>query len=127
MEVEKLFRPSRWFVYFCGLLVLVWLALQSVSHARLSAEAKEEGTRLFTWKWSQLGANSQAAITEVKVLHKGEADAIVQIKGRQTLTVGGAGNKAPDNGGNREVVDCGATLSFYKSSNKWLLGKVELQ
>lgn len=127
MEVEKLFRPSRWFVYFCGLLVLVWLALQYVSNERLSAQAKEEGKNLFTWSWKVLGAASQADITEVKVLHRSEGDAVVQVKGRQGITISDPGATASATGDKSEMLDCGATLTFYKSSNKWILGKVELQ
>jgi len=124
MEVEKMFRPSRWFVYFCGALVLVWLALQFVANARLTEDAKHEAKQLFEWSWPQLGVSSQADITEAKVVSRSDADAVVEVKGRQDVKVQAAENEAA---GKSEVIDCAAKLTFYKSNNNWILGKVELQ
>ncbi len=122
MDFDKIFRPNKWFVGFCGLLVVVWFVLQTVANMRISEYAKTLGANLFSWEWPSLDCKSQAEITDAKILRKSDADAIVEVKGRQTIMPDG---KAA--AGKAEVVDCDARLTFYKMNNVWILGRVDLQ
>jgi hypothetical protein len=122
MDFEKVFRPSKWFVGFCAVLVLVWFGYQAVASARISEEAKAEAAAIFDWSYPPLRAVSHADITDAKVLKKSETVAVVEVKGKQNL------NLTSETGVNTiETADCGATLTFYKRNKNWILGKVELQ
>lgn len=124
--MENIFRPSKWFVLFCGVLVLVWAFLQLVSNLRVADEAKIQASKIYSWQWPEKNLKSSAEITDATVVRRTDTDAIVKVNGRQTLqsmiagTVQGVSKEAS------EVVDCSATLTFYRSSNNWVLGKVEL-
>jgi hypothetical protein len=122
MEIEKLFRPSKYFVGFCALLVLVWFGYQAVASARISEEASAAAADIFDWSFPELNASSHADITASKVLKKSETSAVVEVRGKQNL-------KTTSNTGENtiETADCGATLTFYKRNKMWILGKVELQ
>lgn len=125
MDVNKIFSPGKWFVIFCGLFVLVWLGLQYVANMRLQEDAKIAANEVFTWDWPQIGEQkwaSKAEITDVSVVQKTDNDAIVKVKGKQQVVF-----ISGDGPGQSEVVDCGATLNFYKKNNQWQLGRVELQ
>jgi hypothetical protein len=89
--MEKLFRPNKWFVGFCGLLIVVFVSLQYVSRMRLQGLAQAWGKEIYTW-----------------------------VTGVQTLDWSG------DQPQHSET-ECGAQLTFYKTNNDWVLGKVELQ
>jgi hypothetical protein len=117
MEVEKLFRPSKWFVGFCGLLVIVWLGLQYVANMRLEDEARNIAAQILNWSWPRYNYQSQAEITGARVVRKSDTDAIVEVKGRQKLF----------DGSQPETVDCNVKLLLYKASNNWVLGRVEQQ
>jgi len=78
--LEKIFTPNKWFVLFCGILVLMFGALQVVANLRLQELAKTEGERVFSWKWSGL-ASSTGVIEQSDILKKTETDAIVRVKG----------------------------------------------
>lgn len=122
--MENLFRPGKWLVLFCGMFVLLWGVLQYVSNARLKEEATLVGNGIFTWSWPEGDYISKGDITDASVVQKNANDAVVKVKGKQTL--------GPQStiASNPEVVDVEATLYFYKTSidNKdyWMLGKVEL-
>lgn len=120
--MEKLFRPGKWLVLFCGVFLLLYGVLQYVSNARLKEEASLLGKNIFTWTWRGVDWRSEAEITNADVVQKSANDAVVKIKGRQTLLVS-EDRTAP------EVVDCSATLTLYRTSIKnrdyWVLGKVE--
>lgn len=121
IDFEKVFRPNKWFVAFCGLLVLVFAGLQFVMNMRIADEAKAIGEHIFTWSWPDRHWSSTAEITRADVVQRSGTDAIVKIQGRQVLSGSGSGSAG------QEIVDCGATLTFYRSSNNWVLGRVELQ
>lgn len=125
--MEKIFYPNKWFVLFCGLLVLVWIVLQSVANMRIAEHAKLVGQHIFSWSWPDRRWLSAAQITKADVLHRTGTDAVVKIEGRQVLTMPGAGSQIDSGSSKSEVVDCAATLTFYKASNNWVLGKVELK
>ena len=124
--MEKIFHPNKWFVLFCGLLVLVWAGLQAVANMRIADEARLAGRRIFSWEWPGRSWFSRAEITDAKVVRRTDTDAIVKIKGHQYLNVPQAADPADKGKEKSEVVDCHATLTFYRSSNRWMLGKVEL-
>lgn len=121
--MESIFRPNKWFVWFCALLIVVWVGLQTVSNMRLVDEAKRIGQHIFTWSWSGPNWTSQAEITEATVVKRGDADAIVKIRGRQTLTYKQGKMLAKKEEKTADVVE--ATLTFYRANNNWILGKVE--
>jgi hypothetical protein len=151
--MENLFRPGKWLVLFCGVFVLLWGVLQYVSNARLKEEAEQVGQNLFTWSWPGDNWESVGNITDASVIQKTDKDAVVAVKGKQTLmfypdasemklvpvkseTGQAAANakprliwQAPGKPEHVETIDCSATLTFYRRSehNKdyWVLGKVE--
>ena len=123
MDIEKIFRPNKWFVGFCGMLVVVWFFLQMVANARLQDEAKFIAARIFNWNWRGLNCISRAHIIDAKVIKKTDTHAIVEVKGTQQMECSTPGNAAATT----ENSDCDVTLTFYKRSNNWVLGKVDLQ
>ncbi|MBI4533982.1 MAG: hypothetical protein HY711_08535 [Candidatus Melainabacteria bacterium] len=124
--MENIFRPSKWFVVFCGALVVVWAVLQLVSNLRVADEAKRQAREIFAWQWPGKNLVSSAEITEATVVRRTDTDAIVRVKGRQTIKTINAGTTEGVNKESTEAVDCGAILTFYRSSNHWVLGKAEL-
>jgi hypothetical protein len=126
MDIEKVFRPGKWFVGFCAVLVVVWLAYQAVASARLGEEAKLVGQQIFDWSLHSDDSvwDSKAEMTDAKVLKKTDTMAIVEVRGKQNISEHPVDKSKPvaeDKG------ECGATLTFYKRSKNWVLGKVELQ
>lgn len=115
--MEKFFRPNKYLVLFCALFILVCGLYQLVASLRLSDMAKTTGAEVFTWYWPAYHLRSQALITEAAILRKSEMDAVVKIKGNQTLL--------SDDKTRLSQLD--AILTFYRASNHWVLGKVELQ
>lgn len=120
--MEKFFRPSKWFVGFCALLILVWGGLQLVANLRLEDEARRAGSDVFSWDWPGRQWRSTAEVSQSSVLKRTATDAIVRVKGRQSVVLSDGG--APG----RQIVerDLSATLTFYKSRDQWLLGRVDL-
>lgn len=112
--MEKLFSINKWFVFFCGLFVLVWLALQTVSNQRIVEIAKLDAQSVFSWQWQDMGWGEAADITEAKVLKLTKFDAKVRIVGKQRAI-------SPD-GQTEKLV---ATLTFYRQGKNWILGRVE--
>src|SRR5271165_4604364 len=82
--MEKIFTPNKWFVFFCALLVLMWLALQMVATMRLEALATEEATHVLSWQWLGFG-RSRATIENAHLVKRSEADAIVRVRARQIV------------------------------------------
>jgi hypothetical protein len=121
VTLEKIFRPSKWFVGFCACLVAVFALLQFVVNARLEDIAKGWCKEVYTWDWPKR-MHSSIKITDARVVKRGEADAIVKVQGEQTLN-----DDAATAGSAPVVTKCGAQLTFYKQNSEWFLGKVELQ
>ena len=109
--MEKLFSFNKWFVFFCGFFVVVWLALQTVMNQRVIEIAKGDAENVFSWQWPDRQWYERATIAEAKVLKLTKADAKVRIVGRQK----------DDNGDE----DLSATLTFYREGKNWILGRVE--
>jgi len=125
--MENIFRPNKWFVGFCALLIIVWGGLQFVSNARLTDDARACAADLLTWEWPGRNWSSAAAISDASVVRRSDTDAIVRVKGTQILTVAPAGVQADFKNSKSDRVDFQATLTFYRASNEWVLGKVELE
>lgn len=114
--MEKLFSINKWFVFFCGFFVLVWLALQTVINQRIVEIAKMDAREVFSWQWQDKGWSQEADITEAKVLKLTRADAKVRIKGTQRTTY---------ITGENSTEELAATLILYREGKNWILGKVE--
>lgn len=112
--MEKLFSINKWFVFFCGFFVLVWLALQAVTNQRIIEIAKLYAGDVFSWQWQDMGWGEMAQITDAKVLKLTKTDAKVRILGMQRAI-------AP--GGNIEELE--ATLTLYREGKNWKLARVE--
>lgn len=118
--MEKLFRPNKWFVAFCGILIVVFVSLQYVSRMRLQHLAEAWGAEIYTWNWPGADLHSSAKMTKVDIVKKSESDAVIRVTGMQSLDQSGSSQKHSE-------TECSALLNFYKSNNDWVLGKVELQ
>jgi cell division protein FtsL len=118
--MEKIFRPSKWFVLFCLILIIVWGTLQIVSNMVLEERAKEITKEIFTWQWPDKTWSSQVKDMNTSVLSRSRTDAIVKVNGKQDLI------QAADNVSKSQICDFTLVLSFYQVSNHWVLGKVEL-
>ncbi|HEY9679460.1 MAG TPA: hypothetical protein V6C76_15740 [Drouetiella sp.] len=118
--MEKLFTPNKWFVGFCGILIVVFLSLQYVSRARLLDLAQAWAAEIYTYDWPGANLHSSAKMTKADLVKKTESDAVIKVSGKQSLDVTGAAPKHSE-------TECGAQLTFYKHNNEWVLGKVELQ
>lgn len=144
--MENLFRPGKWLVLFCGVFILLWAVLQYVSNARLKEEAQLVGQRIFSWSWPGDNCQARTTITDTSVLRKTDRDAIVMVKGKQTVTYYEPGqdkfrlmqDKQPPGlhyiamtgaARHEETADCAAKLTFYRMSQQnkdyWVLGNVE--
>jgi hypothetical protein len=121
--LEKIFTPNKWFVLFCGILVLMFGALQMVANMRLQELAKREGERVFSWQWTGVGA-STGVIEQSDILKKTETDAIVRVKGTEKVALTAAKS---DQSKTTEVVACSAVLTFYRVDKEWMLGKVQFE
>ncbi|MBX9770529.1 MAG: hypothetical protein K2X29_04120 [Candidatus Obscuribacterales bacterium] len=111
--MEKIFSINKWFVFFCGFFVLIWLAQQTVINQRMIEIAKLQAQPIFSWQWQDMGWAEEADISEAKVLKLTKAEAKVRIVGRQKELVGSGVN------------DLAATLTFYREGRNWILGRVE--
>ncbi|HEY9868117.1 MAG TPA: hypothetical protein V6D08_02830 [Candidatus Obscuribacterales bacterium] len=116
----EIFRPKL-FVIFCGLLIVVWGALQLVSDMRLKEAAKDEAQGMFTWQWPG-EVTSQVEITDASVLKRNEHEAVVKVVGKQRFIAEPGRQAKPEHS---QPVDCSAILTLYRSSRNWVLGKVE--
>jgi hypothetical protein len=119
--MEKIFRPGKWFVLFCGLFVLVWGARQYVSNAVLRDDAQRYAAYVFNWQWAGSDWASQANIVETDVLNHDDNDAVVKVKAHQQFRQHANDQLA--------VADCSAILKLYKRSTAhgviWELGEVQ--
>lgn len=121
MDVEKFFRPNRYFVGLCVLLIVVWFALQTVSNFNITHAAEQFSDQMFDWNWTELGWRSQTKITSIEVIKKSETDAVIEVTGKQKLT------NINDQHAEVQATDCSAILILYKSSGDWTVGRVELK
>lgn len=132
--MEKFFRPSRWFVLFCAILIVMWGALQVVATMRLQETAKLVAVEIFSWHWPS-GIEAKATIDDVKVLKRTETEAIVRVSGKEQIQEEQIQNncvKSPacvsgQNGLRNESIECKALLTFYRAGKRWLLARVEFQ
>jgi hypothetical protein len=143
--MEKLFTPNKVFVFFCGMLIAVWLGLQYVSNSLLMEIAKKDGESVFDWYWPTYKLNSQVDHLEAHIVNRSATDAVVSVEGKQqlafkdkpadpsnpsSLKTEGKQGKPESINVPKEVsktTDCKATLTYYHTDKYWVLGKVELQ
>lgn len=123
--MEKLFS-WKVLVSFCTVFLLSWILLQTVSNMRLEAEAQLIGESLFAWSWPSQSWQSKAEITQASIVRKSDNDAIIKISGKQTISSPEAPGALDNSPTQPQTVDCSATLTLYKESGKWILGRVEL-
>ncbi|MDR3614242.1 MAG: hypothetical protein P4L53_11820 [Candidatus Obscuribacterales bacterium] len=121
--MEKIFTPSKWFVLFCAILVLIFGALQMVANMRLQETARFEGERLFSWQWAGLGS-STGTIDHSEIIKKTDTDAIVRVKGIEKVALASANSNEAKAA---ESVACSAVLTFYRKDSEWMLGKVQFE
>lgn len=129
--MAKFFRGGKLLVAFFALFIIVWLILKMVSNERLQAESQLLAEDVFTWIWPDRGFRSSAKFWSAEILSRGEHEAVVKVKGKQTLTRLKALLAAPEGSvdkesGQSETVDCAARLHLYLSNKKWVLGSVEI-
>lgn len=127
--MEKLFRPNKWFVLFCGSLIAVWLGLQYVSNARIEEAAKVLALEVFDWSWPEK-VSSKVEVTGVSILNKGENEAKVRVKGKQKfvrLVNEDSQNKNDEGNSSAQIPpsESAVVLTLYRSNRNWVLGKVE--
>lgn len=115
IDMDNVFRPGKWLVLFCGVFVLLWGALQFVSNSRLKQEAEVVGQHLFTWTNQGDRMESFASITDATILEKSDRDAVVQIKGQQTLAFYPPDTKAMPGTLNSQAATPGAAKADVQS------------
>ena len=129
--VENIFTPNRWFVLFCGILILVWGALRIVADIRLCEKAKVVGAEIFTFNWPDPSICTKVQSIKAQVMRRSSHDAVVTVTGRQAvydlMTVKVDPEQGPDAVKPTAENDLNAVLTFYKSEDRWELGKVELK
>lgn len=137
LSMDKFFSANKLFVGFCGALIVVWIALQVVMHLRIIEIAKLDAAKIFTWSWPVKNGvlSSSASNTCAQVIKKTGSEVTVKVTGKQALErhlfdIDADNNKyevqAPPELGKRSL-DCEATLTYYRSDNRWILGRVELK
>ncbi len=120
--MEKIFTPNKWFVLFCGVLVIVWIVLQVVATLHLQALAREQAVQIFSWQW--LGfARSHALIEDAQLIKRSDTDAVVRVTAREMIVPDSAIVRMPK----LSAVHCAALLTFYRVDKNWLLAKVEFE
>jgi hypothetical protein len=121
--MEKIFTPNKWFVGFCALLIAVVATLKIVGDMHLAELASEVGKDIFIWEWPSKGLSSKCIAMKSHVLRRDANDAVVEVSGHQIVAKLGQDNKMKE----EEQPEVKAQLTFYRRSNKWELGKVELK
>ncbi|MBY0550973.1 MAG: hypothetical protein K2W95_27085 [Candidatus Obscuribacterales bacterium] len=120
-------KIAWWFVAFCGLFIIVFAVLKTVSNMRVEAEAEVLAQDLFNWKWSGENWESAAKITSVEVISRSDNDAVVKVLAKQEVAAYKLGETSLDISSRRsETVESTATMTLYKQNNKWIIGKVDL-
>lgn len=125
--MEKLFS-WKVLVSFCALFIVTYIMLQTVSNMRLESEAQMIGDGIFSWNWPDANWDwqSRGQITEASIVRKSDNDAVIKVTGKQIITERQPGQSLDNSAGRSETVDCSATLTLYRKSNKWVLGRVDL-
>ena len=123
--MEKIFTPNKWFVGFCALLIAVVATLKIVGDMHLAEIACVYGKDIFVWEWPAMGLGSSVFAMKANVVRRDANDAVVEVSGHQVVAKFGQDHRIEER---TEIQpDVKATLTFYRRSNKWELGKVELK
>ncbi len=92
---------------------------------RLENEAELIGDTVFNWNWPGGEWASRAEMNQASIIRKTDNDAIIRVSGKQKLSMHDP-VEAKGHDDKTETVDCSATLTLYRQSGKWVLGRVEL-
>ena len=98
-----------------------------MADVRLCETAKLAGLSIFTWNWPELAVQSEVESLNAQVVRRGSHDAVVTVTGRQIIHLSDADvddKKIVEKPSSQDVE---ATLTFYRSEDRWELGKVELR
>src|SRR5688572_6506125 len=129
-------------IVFLVVLGGVLVALQVVKSSHLEQVAVAEAEEIYSWVWpageapttSSSGGDSFAAalwssrmkVKETNIVSRTDKDAVVKVKGVQTVAGLKPGVNPVDNDKeHRETVECSATLTFYRRNDRWELGRAE--
>ncbi len=121
--MENFFKPSKWIVAFCAILIAIWLSLQFVIKARLTEEGKQLAYQIFNWNWPGLYISSSVKdISNVKIDKLTQADAKIEIEGRQNIvTSNGDLNHQVYS---IKVLPFKLVIVFYHVNNAWKIGSI---
>ena len=122
-NMEKIFNPKI-LVIFCAIFIVVWVMLQTFSNMRIEAEAQLIGDTIFNWEWPE-ECRSNVQIEKASIIKKSDNDAVVKVSGKQILTPLSRVDPLDNSSPRSQTVDCSATLTLYKKSDHWVLGRVE--
>lgn len=112
---------------FCALLIVVWGSYRLVGDLRLSEDARDVATGIFTFSYPNLAVVSQVESMNAQVINRNDHEALVKVSGRQLISHVDQSEEKLSFLGDPERVDCQADLIFYKNGSSWFLGKVELK
>ncbi len=133
--MEKIFSFNKFFLFFCAVFILEWIALQVVGYMRLTSMAKVDGERILAWQWPYKQIRSVVEIHDTKILKRDANDATVKVLAKQSIqpiTGGPIVTTTPDTvllfpPQTKTNTQCTATLTYYRTNSQWFLGKVECQ
>lgn len=117
--MEKFFSPSKWFVGFCGLFIIVWLALGYIRDQRIKEEAMLLVDKHFSYRYP-IGDGSKKVLCEAqsenaKIIRRTTTDAQVQVSGKQIRTIDGVKTESAFKG----------SITLYKNENIWRVGQLQ--
>lgn len=117
--MERFFSPSKWFVGFCALFIIVWLALGYIRDQRIKEEAMLLIDKHFSFRYP-VGDGTQKILCEAqsesaKIIKRTTTDALVEVTGKQTRTANGVKSEAPFKG----------SITLYKNENIWRVGQLQ--
>jgi hypothetical protein len=133
--MKKLFSFNKFFISFCVLFLLVWIALQIVNHMRIKEMAKLDGERVLAWTWPEKNVRSAINIYDTKLLKKDHNEIIAKVLAVQSIQTMNSGadlttdrtNQVNLNDNRRSASDCSVTLTYYRTNDQWFLGKVDCE
>jgi hypothetical protein len=115
-----------YFVGFCAVFIVIFAAMKFVSNMRVQAEAELLCEHIFNWNWPGVNWQSNAKVTGVEIVSRGDNDAVVKLTAKQEASVYKPGETLDISSRRSETDDCTATVTLYKLNNKWMIGSVEL-
>lgn len=118
--MKKIFSFNKFFIAFCIAFILICLALQVVIYFRMIDQAKLDGAKILAWNWPDKNVKSLVQVYDAKVLKKDGNNAVIKVFADQIIERNMAESR-------RQEAKCAVTLSYYRASKQWYLGKVECE